>query len=274
MVYCQICGCNTRLKEEKKKKNAFASQLQMGFPRFCCRFSASPCLYTWIHMVANTDVKRLSPRADCGDDFSFSTLFFSSPLSLRSCGANVLYIQMTWVTPVWACLDFILWYFLSFVLFFFSFLFSKFQWLIFWVLFWFASLRCFSKKGRRKKKNYTVLILSLVIADINYCYYLFLLFDLTFIVEYFSNTDKKDLCNFVHLKQSQLLCVVYCLFRLFTKRTEDLNVQFLCGICFGSLNATVGLKETTCSHLQKRRGTLAAYICFGICFQEVHHSFN
>lgn len=102
-------------------------------------------------------------------------------------------------------LYFVIFSFFCFV--FFSFLFSKFQWLIFWVLFWFASLRCFSKKGRRKKKNYTVLILSLVIADINYCYYLFLLFDLTFIVEYFSNTDKKRPVQLCTLKT---ITVVVC----------------------------------------------------------------
>jgi len=58
-----------------------------------------------------------------------------------------------------------------------------------------------SEKKRKKIKNF--LILSLVIADINYCYYLFLLFDLTLIVKYFQIIIK-NLYNFVHLKQSVL----------------------------------------------------------------------
>lgn len=82
--------------------------------------------------------------------------------------------------------------------------------ILFWVLFWFASLRCLSK---RSTENLTALILSLVIADINYCYYLFLLFDFIFIVEYFSKTDKNRLVQLCTLKT--ITAVVWFLLTLF-----------------------------------------------------------
>lgn len=124
--------------------------------------------------------------------------------------------------------------------------------------------------------------LSLVIADINY--YLFLLFDLTFIVEYFQILIKRpvQLCTF------KTIPVVVCFFQpcsfyLFTKlkkRTYILFVVFVFhlvwSIWFVQQVATASLKETTCSDKQKGKklNSFSAYICFGICFQEVHHRFN
>lgn len=134
MEICQSCDCDTSLME----KEWICQRAPNGFPCFCCSLSASSCLYMWIHTAANTDVKAVRLRRPV---FIFITAV------LHRYRANVLYIQMRWVTPVWALvLTFILW-------FKFFFLPLNFSGYFFWLLFWFASLRCFRKKKREEKKT-------------------------------------------------------------------------------------------------------------------------
>ncbi len=126
----------------KRKKNAFASQLQMGFPVSVVVFLLHPAFTCESIRLPILTFKAARPTEE-RRVFILTVLFITAVL--HSCGANVLYIQMKWVTPVWACLDFILWSFL--------FLFLNFSGYFFWVLFWFASLRCFSKKKKQLKSS-------------------------------------------------------------------------------------------------------------------------
>lgn len=88
---------STRWPEYKHKKRPLAPN---GFSLSLLKFSTSPSLYNlWrLPMV--------------GEKFHIHHSCFLTAV-LHSCGANVLYIQTKWLTPVWACLDFILWFFFS-----------------------------------------------------------------------------------------------------------------------------------------------------------------
>lgn len=95
-------------------KNAFVSRLRMGFPISVVVFLLHPaftCESIWLPILVLKAVAKswLWRRVSF-----FNTVLFITAV-LHS-GANVLYIQMKWVTLVWACLDF---YFVKFSSFFF-----------------------------------------------------------------------------------------------------------------------------------------------------------
>lgn len=94
--HCQFCGRNTRLKE---KKNAFARQLRMGFPVSVVVFLLHPAFTCESIRPPTLTLKAATGRRLRRRVFTFITVLFITAV-LRSCGANVLYIQMKRVTPV------------------------------------------------------------------------------------------------------------------------------------------------------------------------------
>ena len=85
MECCQRCGWNTRIKK-KKTNNKTAHSLAGSkwvflFSVVVFLFSASPCLYMWVHSAADTDVKSCNGEPTAQTSFHPSPLFFSSLLS-------------------------------------------------------------------------------------------------------------------------------------------------------------------------------------------------
>lgn len=119
--------CSVAVMHKRKKKNTFASQLQMGFPVSVVVLLLHPAFTCESIRLPIPMLKAVSARAETSFHFHHCSFHHCCPAQFveRMC---CTYRWSEWPTPVWACLDFILWSFLSFFSFFFI---SKLQWLLF-----------------------------------------------------------------------------------------------------------------------------------------------
>lgn len=91
-------------KQDTRDSHLMAEEGVWWFSCFCCSFS---CFTLPLHETTQLPMVKLS---SCPWEISNTVLFITAVL--HSCGANVLYIQMS--DLVTACVDFVLWFFSSF----------------------------------------------------------------------------------------------------------------------------------------------------------------